>query len=65
MLTKGIVPEQLKQIDKLFGSHVRQLDAKVHATHLDGLSISAVYPISQGQVLLVPFRVIVLSHVKH
>ncbi len=63
--TKSRVPEQVKQLDKLFGSQVKQFDAKVHAVHLDGLNISAVYPTVQGQVLVVTLRVIVLSHVIH
>ncbi len=32
---------------------------------MEGFSISAVKPTAQGQVLLVPFKVIELSHVKH
>ena len=65
METKDIVPEQVKHFDKLLGSQVRQFEAKVHAIHLEGFSISAVNPTAQGQVLLVTFRVIELSHVKH
>ncbi len=62
---KGSIPEQDKHFDKLFGSQVWQFDAKVHAVHLEGFSISGENPTAQGQTLVVPLRVIELSHVKH
>jgi hypothetical protein len=63
LLTKGIDNEQVKHFDKLFGSQVRQLDAKVHAVHLERFSISEVNPTAQVQTFVVPLRVIELSHV--
>ncbi len=65
MEIKGNVPEQVKQVDKLFGSQVRQFEDYVQAVHYDGFSISAVKPTAHWQVFVVPLRVIELSHVKH